>query len=64
MNKTTLKLFAVGIALTSVGLLFLLSPRKEISCSELGQIIIGMLLVLISLMIVNILLRIKSNEKN
>jgi len=63
MNKNALKLFAIGITFSLVGLIFLLSPREVIYCTELGQIIIAMLAVLIALSLVNIWLNIKSLKK-
>jgi len=63
MDKIALKLFTVGIAFTLVGLIFLLSPKKIIYCTEMGQIIIAMLAVLITLSLVNIWLNIKSLKR-
>lgn len=59
-NKIVLKLFAIGVALMLVGLIFLLSPRQIIYCTEVGQIIIAMLAVLIALSLANLYLNIKA----
>jgi len=60
MNKLPLKLFAIGIALSGVGLYFLIRPKTVIYCTELGQILIALLAVLIALSLVNLYLNIKS----
>jgi len=60
MDKIALKLFTVGITFTLVGLIFLLSPKKIIYCTEVGQIIIAMLAVLITLSLTNLYLNIKA----
>jgi len=63
MDKFVLKLLAVGVALTLTGLIFLLSPREVIYCTEVGQIIIAMLAVLIALSLVNFYLNAKSLKR-
>ncbi len=63
MKKTALKLFAIGVAFSLVGLIFLLSPREVIYCTEVGQIIIAMLAVLITLSLTNLYLNIKASKK-
>jgi len=63
MNRIALKLLAIGIALALTGLLFLLSPRELIYCTEVGQIIIAMLTILIALSLVNFYLNIKKPGK-
>jgi len=63
IKKIALRLFAIGVALILAGLIFLLSPKKIIYCTEVGQIIIAMLAVLITLSLVNIWLNIKSLKR-
>jgi len=63
MDKIALKLFTVGITFTLVALIFLLSPKKIIYCTEVGQTIIAMLAVLITLSLTNLYLNIKALKK-
>jgi len=58
--KLPLRLFAIGMALTAVGLYFLIRPKTVIYCTELGQILIALLAVLIALSLVNVWLSVKS----
>ncbi len=60
MKNRSLKLASIGIALLTVGLFFLLSPKKTIYCTEVGQIVIAMLATLIVLQLVNIYLNLKT----
>lgn len=62
-NKVALRLFAIGVALILVGLIFLLSPREIIYCTEVGQVVIAMLAVLISISLVNLYLNIKASNR-
>jgi len=60
MNKFALRSFAIGMALSLVGLYFLIRPKTVIYCTELGQILIAMLAILIALSLVNLYLNMKA----
>lgn len=62
MKNRRLKLASIGIALLTVGLFFLFSPKKTIYCTEVGQVVIAMLAVLIVLQLVNIYLNLKRRK--
>jgi len=60
MNKLVLKLFAIGITLSIVGLYFLIRPKTVIYCTGLGQVLIAMLAALIIISLVSLYLNIKT----
>lgn len=61
--KLTLRLFAIGMSLSLAGLYFLIHPKTVIYCTELGQILIAMLAVLIALSLVNLYFNIKASKE-
>ena len=54
MNKTALRLFAIGVALTLNGMVYFIMPDFLYNSIEFRQILIALLSVLIALMIVNV----------
>jgi len=62
MNKTALKLFAIGIALTLNGMIYFIMPDFLYNSIEFKQILTAILSILIALMAVNIWLNIKASR--
>jgi len=58
-----LKLLCVGVILSGLGLYFLIRPKTVIYCTELGQLLIALLAILITLSLVNFYLNIKILKK-
>jgi len=59
MNKTALKLFAIGVALTINGMVYFIMPDFLYNSIEFKQVFIALLAVLISLQLVNLYLNAK-----
>jgi len=60
MKKLSLRLFAIGMALSAMGLYFLIRPKTVIYCTELGQILIATLAILIALSLINLYFNIRA----
>jgi len=58
-NKTALKLFAIGVALTLNGLVYFIMPDFLYNSIEFKQVFIALLSVLIALILVNLYLNVK-----
>ena len=54
MNKTTLKLFAIGVVLIANGMIYFIAPDFLYNSIEFKQVLIALLSVLIALMVVNV----------
>ena len=62
MNKTVLRLFAIGVALTLNGMVYFIMPDFLYNSIEFKQVLIALLSVLITLLVVNFYLNIKASR--
>ncbi len=62
INKTALRLFAIGIALVANGMIYFIAPDFLYNSIEFKQILIALLSVLIALMAVNVWVKLKEKE--
>jgi len=64
MNKTALKLFAIGVALTLNGMVYFIMPDFLYNNIQFKQILMALISVFIALSLVNLLLNIQARHKS
>jgi len=62
MNKTALKLFAIGVALVANGVIYFVCPDFLFNRIEFKQILVALLSVFIALSLVNLYYNVKQKS--